>query len=506
MPIGRIQPPNLDDRTWEQIVEEMKKRIPNVAPEWTDHNPSDPGITMIELFAYIAEMVIYRLNQVPDKNYIEFLNLLDITRDPPTPATVELTFELSDDNVVVPKGTQVSTVPNEHEDVVVFETNEEKILTKDNNKTWATNALTIKQPEVIGYGTGETYQVYSLKNAPLYPEPNKPNPFSHLEIRVDDKVWTRVDEFTEGQNEHYRCNPVTGEIIFGDGKLGGIPAHDAEIIATSYRYVSGGSQGNVPADSITLLKSPILGIKSVINPQSASGGSDWEDIEDTKRRAPQQIKSRYRAVTKEDYEFLAKESTNEVAKVRCLGPKKKVGGGYMDDPIDRNPGKVNLIIVPQIYYNPADDNTRKPMPPDDLINEIKTFLEPRCMLTSELILNKPIYVEIGVEEAVVYIRPGEDKKKMEEKIKNDLIQFFHPVSGSYASKGWEIGEDVYLPQVFDTINRHSEISYIEKLAVKRIDKPSANGVRIEIEEYELVCAAKSKDFKIKIKVEEQDIT
>jgi len=298
----------------------------------------------------------------------------------------------------------------------------------------------------------------------------------------------------------------TGEIIFGDGKLGGIPAHDAEIIATSYRYVSGGSQGNVPADSITLLKSPILGIKSVINPQSASGGSDWEDIEDTKRRAPQQIKSRYRAVTKEDYEFLAKESTNEVAKVRCLGPKKKVGGGYMDDPIDRNPGKVNLIIVPQIYYNPADDNTRKPMPPDDLINEIKTFLEPRCMLTSELILNKPIYVEIGVEEAVVYIRPGEDKKKMEEKIKNDLIQFFHPVSGSYASKGWEIGEDVYLPQVFDTINRHSEISYIEKLAVKRIDKPSANGVRIEIEEYELVCAAKSKDFKIKIKVEEQDIT
>ncbi|MFW9817702.1 MAG: baseplate J/gp47 family protein, partial [Candidatus Thorarchaeota archaeon] len=323
MPTGRIQPPNLDDRSWEQIVEEIKARIPTVAPEWTDFNPSDPGITMIELFSYIAEMIIYRLNRVPEKNYIEFLNLLDITRDPPTPATVELTFELSADKVDVPKGTQVSTVPNEQEDAIVFETDEEKTLTKENNKIKATNALTIRQPEVIGYGTGETYQVYGIKNVPLYLELNKPNPWGHLEIRVDDKIWTRVDEFSEGQNEHYRCNPVTGEVIFGDGNIGGIPAQSAEIVATSYRYVIGGIRSNVPANSLTLLKSPVPGIKSVTNLLSASGGSDWEDIEDTKRRAPQQIKSRYRAVTKEDYEFLTKEATNEVAKVRCLGPKKK---------------------------------------------------------------------------------------------------------------------------------------------------------------------------------------
>ena len=70
----------------------MRALIPRYAPGWTDHNPSDLGITLMELFAWLAEGVVYRLNQVPDKNYIAFLNLLGITRDPPTPARTFLTF------------------------------------------------------------------------------------------------------------------------------------------------------------------------------------------------------------------------------------------------------------------------------------------------------------------------------------------------------------------------------------------------------------------------------
>ena len=52
--------------------------IPRYAPEWTNHNPSDPGITLIELAAWMTDLLIYRLNQVPDKNYVAFLNLLGI--------------------------------------------------------------------------------------------------------------------------------------------------------------------------------------------------------------------------------------------------------------------------------------------------------------------------------------------------------------------------------------------------------------------------------------------
>ena len=69
--------PNLDDRRYADLVEEARSLIPTYAPEWTDHNESDPGVTLIELFAYLAEMLLYRLNRVTDANRYAFLKLLD---------------------------------------------------------------------------------------------------------------------------------------------------------------------------------------------------------------------------------------------------------------------------------------------------------------------------------------------------------------------------------------------------------------------------------------------
>lgn len=68
--------PNLDDREFADLVAEAKSMIPQLAPSWTDHNPSDPGITLIELFAYICEMLIYRTNRITDANKQVFLELL----------------------------------------------------------------------------------------------------------------------------------------------------------------------------------------------------------------------------------------------------------------------------------------------------------------------------------------------------------------------------------------------------------------------------------------------
>jgi len=68
--------PNLDDLTYADLVAEARALIPSHYPEWTDHNPSDPGIALIELLAWLTEMVNYRVNQVPDNNYQIFLKLL----------------------------------------------------------------------------------------------------------------------------------------------------------------------------------------------------------------------------------------------------------------------------------------------------------------------------------------------------------------------------------------------------------------------------------------------
>jgi baseplate J-like protein len=69
--------PNLDDRRYADLVEEARALIPTYAPEWTNHNATDPGITLIELFAYVTEMLIYRLNRVTDANVCAFLRLID---------------------------------------------------------------------------------------------------------------------------------------------------------------------------------------------------------------------------------------------------------------------------------------------------------------------------------------------------------------------------------------------------------------------------------------------
>ena len=70
--------PILDDRTYEQLREELVRRIPVYTPEWTNHNESDPGIALLELFAYLGEAVLFRFNQIPDATKVAFLRLLGV--------------------------------------------------------------------------------------------------------------------------------------------------------------------------------------------------------------------------------------------------------------------------------------------------------------------------------------------------------------------------------------------------------------------------------------------
>lgn len=122
--------PNLDDRRFQQLVDEAKRYVQQRAPEWTDHNVSDPGVTLIETFAYLVDQLLYRLNRVPDKNYLAFLDLLGIQLYPPSAAVADVDFWLSapqPETVTLPAGTEVTTAAGETEEVdaVVFATTDD---------------------------------------------------------------------------------------------------------------------------------------------------------------------------------------------------------------------------------------------------------------------------------------------------------------------------------------------------------------------------------------------
>lgn len=120
--------PNLDDRRFQDLVDDAKRQIALRCPKWTDHNVSDPGITLIEAFAFMTDELLYRLNRVPDKLYVAFLDLLGVTLFPPTPATVDVVFWLAaprNEPVTVPARTEVGTPRTELAEPIVFATTEE---------------------------------------------------------------------------------------------------------------------------------------------------------------------------------------------------------------------------------------------------------------------------------------------------------------------------------------------------------------------------------------------
>lgn len=120
-----LETPRLDDRSFDDIVAEALARIPLYTPEWTDHNLSDPGVTMIELFAWMTDIVLYRLNRVPDKHYVKFMELIGMRLQEAEPARVKQTFWLSAPQaypITLPNGTEVSTVRTETEEAIIFST------------------------------------------------------------------------------------------------------------------------------------------------------------------------------------------------------------------------------------------------------------------------------------------------------------------------------------------------------------------------------------------------
>ncbi len=120
-----LQAPLLDDRKFQDLVDDAKRLVQRRCPDWTDHNVSDPGITLIEAFAQMVDQLIYRLNRVPDLHYVKFLELLGDKLLPPTAAETDITFWLSapqDSIVSIPAGTQASTIRTENQDAIIFTT------------------------------------------------------------------------------------------------------------------------------------------------------------------------------------------------------------------------------------------------------------------------------------------------------------------------------------------------------------------------------------------------
>lgn len=207
MPLANYTP-KIDDRRYDDIVAEIRTRIPRYTPEWTDLNDSDPGMTLVQLFAWMTDMLIYRLGRVPDLNYIKFLELIGIELQAARPAQGQVSFPVLSSHphpyVIVPSRTRVSAEDPDGPAPIIFETDRSLI------------ALTAKLNSVMAYDG------YSYKNV---------TPFNE----------TGDDEF----DPFGPVAPRESAMLMGFDYRGDFPQAEVNIyIAVAESRVTGGIAGN----------------------------------------------------------------------------------------------------------------------------------------------------------------------------------------------------------------------------------------------------------------------
>src|SRR6266545_4864918 len=305
--------PNLDDRSFQQLLDESIVRIKKTCPQWTDLSASDPGIVLLELFAFLTETMIYRLNRVPEKAYIEFLRLLGVKLLPPAAAGARLRFSLKSPlpkPLEIPRGTRVTvaraaggkeppiftivadaSIPAGQTETSVMAHHAEWVQAEPAGKATGLPGLSVtaKRPPIIAPISEGLDLVVGLEALPG--EIDERAAALKAEGKIF-RVWHEVEAYTNlGADRFvYIADRTLGLITFApalyskeaDGELARQPQALAEVPPAGREirlwYLRGGGiEGDLGANTLTVLKDAIPGVE-VTNPEAATGGSAAESL------------------------------------------------------------------------------------------------------------------------------------------------------------------------------------------------------------------------------------
>lgn len=497
-----LKSPNLDDRRFNDLMNEALKQVRQSCPEWTDLSPSDPGVVLLETFAHLTETMIYRLNKVPDKAYIEFLKLLGVKLYPPSAAGTILRFSvnaLKNQDVIIPVRTRVTTkISGQSGEPPVFFTNDKAILKK--GETYvdiaASNCI-YHDGELVGTGTGKAGLSIKVKNGPVsvasigkldfivgvetdkekIEERTPAMTFSEKTYRI----WYETENFS-GNSETpyiYTVDRTAGTINFApaikysdnnmnDGintKFLGSVVEEGKEIRVWYT-AGGGTGGNIGANTLTLLKDPIQGI-SVTNTFAATGGRDQETISNAVLRGPQELHSLERAVTAEDFELIAQKSSGGVIRAKAF--TKAALWEHA------KPGTVEILIVPNVS-EATEGNGRvtlemlKLKENIEILNQIQNSLLHRMPLGTTCLVNWVRYKSVNVK-AKIAVHRGQDTETVKRYVEDRLYRTINPLPSDNKKEGWPFGKPLRISDVYDIILKEPGVSYADNVVFTVDDVP-----------------------------------
>ena len=331
------------------------------------------------------------------------------------------------------------------------------------NTITATNAVTVRR-EVLGASNGLPNQQFQLANSPILPMPAGAT--GRVEIREEEdggyELWTEVRDFdgSAREDKHYVLDASAGIVRFGDGKHGKIPraltlaagtdpqAFERNTRITEYRW-GGGARGNAGANKITGLQSSVAFVDRVTNLRPSVGGQDEESLDEAKLRAPMTIRTMSRAVTPEDFAFLAQQTPGALIRraqaFPLLNPSQRVrrAGDGSTSPELPLPGVVTVVVVPE-STNP------RPTPSGDTLKLVADWLDSHRLLTTELYVAAPRYRQVHIR-AQVLASPSADSGVVERELRQRLLDYFHPLRGGRRSSGWDFGQTIDFSETYGHI-------------------------------------------------------
>lgn len=365
-------------------------------PEWTSESPNDFGIVLIELFAYVGDMLSFYADRIANEAFLDtavlrssvysIARMLDYRPTGLGSARVTLQFTTPDTagTVTIPAGTQVQTIPDPGMAPVVFETDEELVITTAHVDTvGATQGQTIRD-EIIGASTGALYQRYALFRSPVVD-----GTVAVTVTETDTALqWAYFDHLIDAGPNDPAFTTYVDEggitwVDFGDDVNGRVPISGATLQAT-YR-IANGSAGNVGAATLTQLTSPVVvggvtqQVQSVTNTSAAAAGSDPESIESIRKNAPRSLTAINRAVTTDDYAALARRVTG-VGKAMAIAT---------------SPTAVEVRLAP--FNNPGGTTSAA------VKAAVLSYINPRKMIGTTVTTADPTYVDIDVTADIVVL-------------------------------------------------------------------------------------------------------
>ena len=376
------------------------------------------------------------------------------------------------------------------------------------------NQSSVIEDELLGESDGTPGQTFQLQEFPvlsrreneriLVAPPGQPP-----------QLWQEVTDFSESTPEdyHYIIDSRTGKVQFGplirepaqlkqqtlfrsntgssinqginaqqirslERQYGKVPSRGSVISITRYR-TGGGTQGNVQQGTVTILKTAVPYVENVVNHIPGRYGTDAESLEDAVLRVPGMLRTRDRAVTPDDFEFLAiRGSEGRVARAHCLSSKK-----------DSEAGKVRLLIVPQAntdgIFRGEGLQPEKLILTPDLKDQIKAYLDERRLLGVQVSLEQPEYVGVSIRTEVA-LEPQYNNRQAQEdildKLRISLYQFFNPLTGGSDGKGWSLGRPVYQSDVVKLFQQIPGIRYLGVVQLFELRKEENGWVREQPQE------------------------